>query len=121
MLRSVVRPTAVVACSLAILLCVSAVARAQAVDTTYDPGANQTVNVFAVQPDGKMIVGGGFTGLGGGTGTTVRNHIGRLNVDGPVDPTFNPGTNGPVLAVAVQAAGKVLAGGNFIAAVGGTA
>ena len=58
--------------------------------------------------------------LGGVTGTTTRNRIGRLNVDGTVDPTFNPGTNGPVLAVAVQADGKILAGGNFTAVGGGT-
>ena len=113
------RPFAIVACSIAIL-CSSVVARAQSVDPTYDPGANQTVNVLAVQPDGKMIVGGNFTGLGGVTGTTTRNRIGRLNVDGTVDPSFNPGTNGPVLAVAVQADGKILAGGNFSAAGGGT-
>jgi uncharacterized delta-60 repeat protein len=105
--------------SIAILCCAVSV-RAQAVDGGYDPGANQTVSTIAVQPDGKTIVGGGFTGLGGGTGTTLRNRIGRLNVDGTVDPTFNPGTNAPVLAVAVQADGKILAGGNFTAVGGGT-
>ena len=73
-----------------------------------------------MQPDGKIVVGGNFTGLGGVTGTTTRNRIGRLNVDGTVDPSFNPGTNGPVLAVAVQPDGKILAGGNFTAVGGGT-
>ena len=119
--RSVaLRSSAVVASALAILLCGAAVARAQAVDPGFDPGANQIVNSIAVQPDGKTMVGGNFTGLGGITGTTVRNHIGRLNVDGTVDPGFNPGTNGPVLAVAVQADGKILVGGNFTHAGGGT-
>ena len=101
------------------LLLFSLVARAQTVDV-YDPGANQIVNAIAVQPDGKTIVGGNFTGLGGSVGATLRNRIGRLNADGTVDPTFNPGTNGPVLAVAVQADGKILAGGNFTAVGGGT-
>ena len=112
------RPLAIVACSIAIL-CSSVVARAQSVDGGFDPGANQIVNTIAVQPDGKTVVGGNFTGLGGATGTTVRNRIGRLNVDGTVD-SFNPGTNGPVHAVAVQPDGKILAGGNFTAVGGGT-
>jgi uncharacterized delta-60 repeat protein len=119
MRKVALRRSAVVAMSIAMLCCAISV-RAQSVDGTYDPGANQTVSAIAVQPDGKTIVGGGFTGLGGGTGTTLRNRIGRLNVDGTVDPTFNPGTNAPVLAVAVQADGKILAGGNFTAVGGGT-
>ena len=41
---------------------------------------------IAVQADGKIIVGGLFTMLGGGgTGTTTRNFIGRLNPDGTLD------------------------------------
>ncbi len=112
------RPSAIVACALAILSC-SVVARAQDVDG-FNPGANQSVLAMAVQPDGKILVGGGFTGLGGTTGTTVRNHIGRLNADGTVDPTFNPGTNSLVQAVAVQPDGKILIGGNFTSVGGGT-
>jgi len=51
-------------------------------DTTFDPGANNTVYALAVQADGKIIVAGGFTTLGGGgTGTTLRNRIGRLSSD----------------------------------------
>ena len=35
---------------------------------------------MALQADGKVVVGGTFTTLGGGgTGTTPRNYIGRLN------------------------------------------
>ena len=64
------------------------VAHAQAVED-FNPGANQTVWTVAVQPDGKTVFGGVFTGLGGGTGATARNHIGRLNVDGTVDMSFN--------------------------------
>ena len=117
-MRNARRRSAVVACSIGILCC-SVAARAQSVDSGFDPGANQTVNTIAVQPDGKTVIGGSFTGLGGVTGTTTRNRIGRLNVDGTVDPTFNPGTNGPVLAVAVQPDGKILAGGNFTFVGGG--
>ena len=63
-------------------------------DTSFNPGANGAVYAVAVQPDGKILVGGDFTTLGGGgTGTTPRNHIGRLNADGSLDTSFNPGAN----------------------------
>ena len=61
-----------------------------------------------------------FTGLGGATGTTTRNHIGRLNADGTVDASFNPARTAQVHAVAVQPDGKILAGGNFTSVGGGT-
>src|SRR5260221_522541 len=118
--RSVaLRPAAVVVCSIAIL-CSSVVARAQSVDP-FNPGANQVIYALAVQPDGKILVGGGFTGLGGGTGTTTRNRIGRLNADGTVDPSFNPGANSIVEAIAVQPDGKILVGGTFSMLGGGGA
>jgi len=83
-------------------------------DTSFDPGANDGVYALAVQADGKILVGGGFTTLGGGsTGTTTRNYVGRLNADGSLDTTFDPGANGGVLALAVQANGKILVGGSF--------
>jgi hypothetical protein len=57
-------------------------------------------------------VGGFFTTLGGQT----RIHIGRLNADGTLDPSFNPGAGGidsGVGSLAVQADGKILVGGGF--------
>ena len=41
---------------------------------------------IAVQADGKILVGGCFTSIGG----QARNYIARLNADGTVDATFNP-------------------------------
>jgi hypothetical protein len=113
------RPSVFVGCSIAILCC-CVDARAQSLDANFDPGANQIVNAIAVEPDGKIVVGGSFTGLGGGTGTTPRNRIGRISANGVVDISFNPGTNGPVLAVAAQPDGKILIGGNFTSVGGGT-
>ena len=52
-----------------------------------DPGVNSDVLALAVQADGKIVVGGFFTTLGGQT----RNYIGRLNADGTLDTAFNPG------------------------------
>jgi len=78
----------------------------------FDPNANDFVGAIAVQADGKIIIGGGFTTVGG----TNRNHIARLNVDGSVDATFNPGALGGINelnSLAVQADGKILVGGGF--------
>ena len=89
-------------------------------ETGFDPGASSTVQALAVQADGKILTGGSFTMLGGGgTGTTVRNRIGRLNADGTLETSFNPGANGDVVALAVQADGKILVGGSFTTFGGG--
>ncbi len=87
------------------------------VDTTFDPNANSTVHALAVQADGKILLGGQFTTLA--NGATARNRIARLNADGSVDSAFNPNANSPVLALAVQADGKILMGGNFTFLAGG--
>ena len=82
---------------------------ATTLETAFNPGANGTVNIALAQPDGKVLVGGGFTTLGG----QVRNYLGRLNADGTVDTAFNPGADAPVSCLAVQADGKILVGGSF--------
>src|SRR3989442_13493134 len=58
------------------------------VDLSFDPGSgvNGAVSAFAVQPDGKVIIGGWFTTVKG----LVRRGIARLNVDGSGDSSFNP-------------------------------
>src|SRR5437016_13203379 len=68
--------------------------REQSAVDGFDPGADRNVKALAVQPDGKIVVGGTFSSLGGGgTGTTTRKRIGRLNSDGTLDTNFNPGAN----------------------------
>ena len=86
-------------------------------DTTFNPGSgvDSTIQDFiataAMTPDGKVVIGGGFNSYNG----TQRNGVARLNNDGSLDNTFNPGlgADGTVWAVAVQADGKVLIGGEF--------
>ena len=85
----------------------------------FNPGANNALQAFALQADGKIVVGGSFSGLGGGSGTTVRNRIGRLNSDGSVDTTFNPGANGTVEGLAIQQDGKIVVCGYFTTLGGG--
>ena len=63
----------------------------------------------AVQPDGKILIGGSFTSVLG----VPRNNIARLNTDGTLDTAFNPNANDDVYSIAVQADGKILAGGDF--------
>lgn len=62
-------------------------------DTAFNPGLGTTGTVWAValQPDGKILVAGEFTSFD----TQARRHIVRLNADGTVDPTFDPGPSGP--------------------------
>src|SRR5207248_1147872 len=59
-------------------------------DTTFNigTGANSAVRAIAVQPDGRILIGGQFTTYNG----TARNNIARLNADGSLDTTFNVGT-----------------------------
>ncbi|HYG36263.1 MAG TPA: delta-60 repeat domain-containing protein, partial [Clostridia bacterium] len=67
------------------------------------------VDTLAVQPDGKILVGGRFSSLGG----QPRCNLGRLNVDGSVDMTFAPEANDRVYGVTVQADGGILLRGAF--------
>ena len=80
----------------------------------FDPNANGAIRVVVVQPDGKILIGGDFTTLAPNDGAVVmRNHIARLNVDGTLDTAFNPSADHNILSIAVQADGKILAGGQF--------
>ena len=88
-------------------MALATVTEAQTPVDAFNPGANVTVNALAVQPDGAIIVGGGFTQIGGGgIGTIERGKVARLDANGTVDPVFNPGVEGvgKVQALAVLAA-----------------
>jgi uncharacterized delta-60 repeat protein len=74
------------------------------------------VRAIAVQPDGRIVVGGSFTNLAG----QPRNYLGRFNADGSLDTAFNPGADNPVNCLAVQADGKLLLGGYFQTVAGQT-
>ena len=82
-------------------------------DLTFNPGtgANGTIWTIALQQDGKIVIGGEFTSFAG----VGRNRIARLNDDGSLDPTFNPGTgaNEWIYASAIQNDGKIIIGGEF--------
>jgi uncharacterized delta-60 repeat protein len=69
------------------------------------------VHSVAIQPDGKILVGGFFTIFNG----TTQNGLVRLNSDGSKDNSFNirTGFDSYVNSVAVQTDGKILVGGYF--------
>ncbi|HEX8736809.1 MAG TPA: FG-GAP-like repeat-containing protein [Pyrinomonadaceae bacterium] len=73
---------------------------------------------LALQPDGKILVGGDFSFVRVGTVTRGARGITRLNNDGSFDMSFtSPMTSGSsfddVYAVGLQPDGKMIIGGNF--------
>lgn len=82
-------------------------------DPSFNPlfEINGSVTEIAVQADGKIIIGGDFIKVDG----VARKNIARLNSDGSLDPSFNPGSgfDGLINDIAVQADGKILVGGGF--------
>ena len=82
-------------------------------DTAFDPvaGFNSFPVALAMQADGKIVVGGYFTLYNG----VARSAIARLNANGTLDTTFNPGSgfNGVVRSVVLESDGAALVGGDF--------
>jgi uncharacterized delta-60 repeat protein len=83
------------------------------VDTGFNPGTGANGNIYSLllQPDGKVLIGGNFTNVNG----VPHMFVSRLNSNGTVDMSFNPGTNldDLVLSMALQEDGKVVIGGFF--------
>lgn len=92
-------------------------------DTTFAPGGspNSVVWISALQPDGRILIGGHFTSIAGQS----RSGIARLDSEGNLDPTFDPGAglsglNLPffetnAFAITIQPDGRILIGGEFTA------
>lgn len=82
-------------------------------DAAFNPNVEGgIVYDIAALPDGKIIIVGSFTSVGG----QPRNRIARLNANGTLDtstPLFNAAADGTIETVAVQADGKLLIGGQF--------
>jgi uncharacterized delta-60 repeat protein/uncharacterized repeat protein (TIGR01451 family) len=82
-------------------------------DLSFDPGAgaNDSVRSIAVQPDGRVLLGGVFTNVNG----VILNHLARLNADGSVDNSFTPGlaANDLVSSITLQPDTRIILGGQF--------
>jgi uncharacterized delta-60 repeat protein len=86
------------------------------VDTSFDVGPTGfgvTPSTIAIDPSGKLYVGGSFTTFQGVT----NNRIIRLNTDGSKDAAFDntTGFGGTVNTIAVDSSGKIYVGGIFTA------
>ena len=94
------------------------------IDSTYAPDfINGVVLSLALQSDGRLLVGGSFTGIQsvGDATWTLRKYAARLGTDGKLDTTFNldlsEANGNRVDSIAVQRVGpddKVLIGGSFV-------
>ena len=72
-------------------------------------GADIGIKALALQPDGKILVGGSFVTIDG----QPRRRLARLLPDGALDPTFTAGANQDVWAIAIQPDGKIIVAGGF--------
>src|SRR6185436_17295663 len=76
--------------------------------------ANSSIQAIALQPDGKIILGGDFRAFAPNGGASfIRGNIARLNADGTIDSSLDPRANGSVHAIAVQPDGGIVIGGEF--------
>src|SRR5437762_12378961 len=75
-------------------------------------GINNAALALALQSDGRIIVGGQVTQVD----LTLRNNLARLNTNGSVDLSFDPGIgpSGDVNAIVIQPDGRIIIGGTFI-------
>ncbi len=84
------------------------------VDQSFGLGAgiNNSALALALQRDGRILVGGQFSQVD----LTLRFNLARLNTNGSVDLTFDPGNgpNGDVNAIVIQPNGAIIIGGTFI-------
>ena len=81
------------------------------IDTSFNAGTGPNFGgcKMALQPDGKILIGGNFSSYNG----TLINNFARLNANGTLDLTFNTGT-GPdsmVNEISLQPDGKILIAG----------
>ena len=82
----------------------------------YGGGFDNSVLTIAIQPDGKILLGGYFTSFDRDNNCNTANRIIRLNSDGSRDLTFNTGDafDSNVYSIVVQPDGKILVGGRFV-------
>jgi len=82
-------------------------------DTTFDTrsGADGDVEALALDAQGRVWMGGRFVRVGGQS----RGRIARLETSGRLDAGFGtgPGTDGPVLAMALDGQGRAVVAGDF--------
>ncbi len=95
--------------------CAALIATNGSLDTSFDPGigggVNGPINAVALTTNNEAVIGGAFSSFS----SSQASGVALLTTNGTLDPAFNTGAgaNGIVRAVAVQADGKILIGGDF--------
>jgi len=79
---------------------------------SFNPNANNNLFSVAIQADGKILVGGGFSGANSIGGATRRGFVRLDPLTGAAD-SFDPNPNGPAYAIVPMADGRLLLGGAF--------
>jgi len=89
------------------------------IDTTFVCKSNSYVYQIEPQPDGKLIIVGGFSAYDG----VSRGRVARIDANGALDTSFNPGTgaNSVIYGSALQPDGKIVLVGYFTTFNGGVA
>ncbi|MBP6312281.1 MAG: delta-60 repeat domain-containing protein [Flavobacteriales bacterium] len=85
-------------------------------DSAFDPGTGASSSVLAtiIQPDGKILIGGGFSMFN----DQPRSYLVRLNPDGSIDNSFvqqGTGFNGGIFDIELEASGTIIVAGDFTA------
>src|SRR5262245_21524348 len=103
------------------IISVSAVAQPGSNDASFNPtdiglgygdGLDGYGQALAIQPDGKIFVGGNYTSAN----SKPRKYLARYNANGTLDNSFDAtgdGLYGQVFALRMQTDGKLIVGGTF--------
>ena len=78
----------------------------------FSVSVNRPIRALSIQPDGTILIAGDFNTVA----STNRNRVARLNPNGSLDLTFDPGTgvtNGTVFALALTKDCGVIVAGSF--------
>ena len=83
-------------------------------DAAFNPSADSQVLSIALQPDGKILVGGRFSNIGG----QLRNRLARLDSATGLADSFDPNASNSfanpfIKSIAVQRDGKIVVSGLF--------
>jgi uncharacterized delta-60 repeat protein len=80
-----------------------------ALDSTFTPNPNGPCSVLSLQADGKILVAGNFSSIGGGN----QSYLARLNANGSLDASFSPVLNSSIYSMQTRVDGKILIAGFF--------
>ena len=104
----------VVIAAVGLAMHISITARAYVtVDSSFNPSLTGGVASVAIQADGRILLGGNFTTLGGQS----RTNLARLHSNGTGDSSFNPALGNSVYSIHILNDNRILLGSSVVGAV----